>query len=100
MPNKKPYIKLKIFGNWDLVFWENEHKLNDKTFKVLDPVLTRSIKDKEGKWSNQGVPISLNALYRLIAMGAKIKMAEDNYKEEVKNNKEEGSREHQEEDVK
>ncbi len=94
----KPYIKIKVFGGYDLVFWENEHTINDKKFKSLDPVLTRSFKDREGKWINQAIPIPFNALFRLLAMGTKIKTVEDNYKEEKKNNQEE-TKDSREEDV-
>ncbi len=97
--NKPPYMKVKIFGGWDLTFWENEHTINNNKFKSLDPVLSKSFKDKKGEWINQAVPISLNALYRLLAMGSRIKSIEDNYKEEKKNDNEE-TKDSREEDVK
>jgi len=85
MSNNKPYIKIKIFNDLSLVFWENEISKQDKKFKVLNPYLTRSIYNPDKKeWSNQAIPISFNALYRLISMGTKIKAIEDNYKEEIK----------------
>ncbi len=104
----KPYIKIKIFGNWDLVFWENERTINDKKFKILDPYLTKSSYDPkqpiEERWSNRAIPIPFNVLFRLMSMGSKIKTIEDNYKEEKKNNKDQEEepkepKEHQEEIV-
>ncbi len=89
MTNKKPYIKLKIFGNLSLIFWENEHKTDDRKYEALDPVLSSSFKNTKGEWINQAIPIPFNALYRLVAMGSKLKYVEDNYKEEKRNNKEE-----------
>jgi len=87
MSNNKPYIKIKIFNDISLVFWENEISKQDKKFKVLNPYLTRSIYNPDKKeWSNQAIPISFNALYRLMSMGTKIKAIEDNYKEEIKTN--------------
>ena len=82
---KLPYKKLDIAGGLKLVFWEEEVDSNGKKFNVLKPVLNKSWKKKDSdEWENLNISLDMNTLFRLLAMGSKVKQVEDDFKEKQK----------------
>ena len=84
MEGKQPFGKIKISNNVEICFWVDETESNNKMIKMLKPQITKGWKDKEGKWENRTISLSMNDLYRLIVTGHEIKKIEDRFKNELK----------------
>ena len=92
MENKKPYGKIKCSNNVEIAFWINEtiEKNTGKKIQMLKPSISKSWKDKDGKWEQRGFNLSMNDLFRLYATQYEVKKWEDKFREERHYEDEEG----------
>lgn len=84
MGNNTPYKKVSISNGIDIVFWANEKEKAGQRYKELSATIAKSWKDQQGAWQNQSVALSMNDLFRLMAVSTQIKNVEDGFKLEQK----------------
>ena len=80
MENKKPFSKIRVSNNIELVFWIKEIMRGQQKINMLDVSINKSWKNKDGKWEQRSIGCNLNDVYRLVSLGSKIKDVEDKFR--------------------
>lgn len=78
----QPYSKIRV-SNLEITFWKREIQRDNQTITLIQPSITRSWLDRNGKWENRSVNIgTMSQLYELLATAGEVRAIHQRFRAE------------------